>query len=115
MHLSCTNALLTIHSTNYFVPVKPHWPLFCWVGRVVDVQSVVVNRCEGRSSCTVDISISQFGDPCMGWGKRLKVEYTCTCQADHYRAGDTTCRACPRGTRVAAGAGSSAGDCKWSK
>ncbi|CAG5927131.1 unnamed protein product, partial [Menidia menidia] len=37
----------------------------------------VAERCNGKSSCSVDAINSVFGDPCYGTYKYLEVDYTC--------------------------------------
>ncbi|XP_026223266.1 L-rhamnose-binding lectin SML-like [Anabas testudineus] len=37
----------------------------------------VAERCNGKSSCTIQATNSEFGDPCVGTYKYLEVYYTC--------------------------------------
>jgi len=38
---------------------------------------VVENECEGQQRCTVHVTNSAFGDPCVGTHKYLEVKYIC--------------------------------------
>ena len=80
-----------------------------------NVESQVAGSCSGRSTCSLEVTNQHFGDPCWLQQKRLDIDYSCSCLADNYRVDATSCLACPRGTTVAAGAGNSAADCKWSE
>uniref|UniRef100_A0A8C9X6E3 SUEL-type lectin domain-containing protein n=1 Tax=Sander lucioperca TaxID=283035 RepID=A0A8C9X6E3_SANLU len=39
----------------------------------------VADSCNGKNSCTIAVSNSVFGNPCIGTYKYLKVVYTCNC------------------------------------
>ncbi|XP_038579130.1 L-rhamnose-binding lectin SML-like [Micropterus salmoides] len=42
-----------------------------------DPTSKVAESCNGKNSCTISVSSSEFGDPCVGTYKYLEVAYVC--------------------------------------
>jgi len=42
----------------------------------------VENRCLGKTTCTIDVSNSVFGDPCWGIVKNLTVQWRCDFQRE---------------------------------
>uniref|UniRef100_A0A3Q1JKQ7 SUEL-type lectin domain-containing protein n=1 Tax=Anabas testudineus TaxID=64144 RepID=A0A3Q1JKQ7_ANATE len=44
----------------------------------------VAERCNGKSSCTIQATNSEFGDPCVGTYKYLEVYYTCHCECSSF-------------------------------
>lgn len=44
----------------------------------------VYERCQMRQNCTFQVSNDTFRDPCPGFTKRLKIEYTCSPGEDVY-------------------------------
>uniref|UniRef100_UPI003AAC1FC3 L-rhamnose-binding lectin CSL1-like n=1 Tax=Centroberyx gerrardi TaxID=166262 RepID=UPI003AAC1FC3 len=44
------------------------------------VTSSVGESCNGKNNCTINVSNSVFGDPCVGTYKYLELAYTCECK-----------------------------------
>ena len=42
-----------------------------------DSLEIVRDKCENRESCDIAASNTIFGDPCVGIGKYLEIEFTC--------------------------------------
>ena len=43
-----------------------------------NVWKIVVDKCQSKKTCTIESSVSEFGDPCSGVDKYLHVDYQCT-------------------------------------
>ncbi|XP_039979269.1 L-rhamnose-binding lectin SML-like [Xiphias gladius] len=57
---------------SYRRPVSQTENVYC-----SDPTSKVANSCNGKNSCTIRVSNSVFGDPCVGTHKYLEVAYVC--------------------------------------
>ena len=81
---------LSCDSGKYISPVRANFGRFeagicnaennpTWSTRCIQPTSLrqVNSLCAGKSSCSIDVTSSVFGDPCPGTYKYLEVHYTC--------------------------------------
>ena len=95
-----TMVYLECDEGTYISPVRANFGRFdsgicnpsgnkVWSTRCIQPTSLrqVNSICEGKTSCSIDVTSSVFGDPCPDTYKYLEVHYTCQTQVDQPRSG----------------------------
>ncbi|GLV41378.1 LDL receptor related protein 4 [Carabus blaptoides fortunei] len=97
MTLECNRGkVLKIMSANYGRTNDSVCGLFedtnCRASRSL---SIIKNKCEGQTNCTVMATNNNFGDPCHGVVKYIEAEYQCVpgpvCTANQFKCDDGKC------------------------
>ncbi|GLV41379.1 Calcium-independent receptor for alpha-latrotoxin [Carabus blaptoides fortunei] len=98
MKLECNKGeVLKIMSANYGRTnanlCEPNGNTNC---RASGSLSIIKNKCEGQTSCTVMATNDVFGDPCHGVVKYIEAQYQCVpapaCAANQFRCDDGKCK-----------------------
>ncbi|XP_041922709.1 ZP domain-containing protein-like [Alosa sapidissima] len=80
VNLTCETGQIVVYAANYGrtdATTCPGGPIQTTNCAASNSLSIVANRCDGKTSCSVQASNSIFTDPCIGTFKYLNISYSC--------------------------------------